>query len=935
MRQETLEQLNRISENVPGVLYRFIMKKDGTFSCPYISDNVRALGLETGEVTAVAGRMFDLVHPEDLPGMMASIGESARTLSDWRWEGRMVIGGKTAWYRGASRPRRLDNGDILWDGLILDITDQRELQRKMEKAEVDFRNIIERTAEGVYRSTLEGRYIMVNKAFARMFGYDSPKELMESVVDIRRQMYSDPADREGSIRKVLARGHGELEVQVLCRDGSRKWVLNSVRVVRDGAGNVAYFEGIVKDITDRVHAQEQMRLSEERYRLLIENLPVVTYSFSPGYPDGAFFINGKVRELTGYDEEELMETPTLIYDMMHPEDRAELIKGFTEDLRSGSTGERTYRILTRDGMTKWIRDRYYLTRNDEGYLVRVYGLLEDISSKKKIEEELTTIMKSMTDMIAVVDLRGVFQFVTPSSEILAGYRPEELLGRDCMEQVHPDDHAKVMEAFKRTVEGEKAVVNYRVRHRDGHYIWVDYNATLLHDRRGKMTGVVSGHRDVTDRVRAQEALRRSEEKYRLMIENIPLVVYSVNTASPPTEVFMFGRVKEVTGYSTEDFLNDPGLIIAVVHPADRAMVLARSRKSIKDNIPLEMEYRIITRDGRTRWLRDRFVPVLDEHGRVGFVYGIVEDVTQRKTVEEALKESEARFRSIFENAVEGIFQTTPEGNFISANPALTRMAGYASTEEMLRDVKNITGHFYVDLEDRKRHLDLVDKQGFVSGYEVPCKRKDGSVIWVSFSTRAVKRPDGRTAFYEGTIEDITLRKQAERELQACKKDLERQVDRRTAELQEREKELEQKSRYLEEANTALRVLLSQREKDTREVQEAVLNNVRELILPHVEKLKLSAMDGGGQKMYLDIIEKNLETIVSPYITLLKRMNTHLTPQEIQVANMVKQGHSSKTIAGLLNLSMRTVDCHRANIRKKLGIRNKKANLRIRLGALEG
>ena len=88
-------------------------------------------------------------------------------------------------------------------------------------------------------------------------------------------------------------------------------------------------------------------------------------------------------------------------------------------------------------------------------------------------------------------------------------------------------------------------------------------------------------------------------------------------------------------------------------------------------------------------------------------------------------------------------------------------------------------------------------------------------------------------------------------------------------------------------------------------------------------------------MYLDIIEKNLETIISPYITLLKRMNTHLTPQEIQVANMVKQGHSSKTIAGLLNLSMRTVDCHRANIRKKLGIRNKKANLRIRLGALEG
>ncbi len=809
-RRETLTQLNRIAENVPGILYQFLRKKDGSYGCPFVSDSVRAMGLDPREVMDETGRIFDLVHPEDLPGMFSSIEESARGLADWRWEGRLVIDGKTAWYRGASRPRRLKNGDILWDGLMLDVTDEVRLQEKKREAEEAFRNIVERTKEGVYRSTPEGRFIMANEAFARMIGYDSPGELMESVVHIGRQVYVDSADREASIRKVLEEGHGEMEIQIKCRDGKRKWVLNSVRVIRDGEGRVSFFEGIVKDISERKAVEESLRRSQERYRVLLENLPVVTYSYLPAYPIRELIVGGWVEKLTGYTEDELVGEPSLLHDMMHPQDREVLLGKFTSDVRAASAGERVYRILDRRGVQKWVRDCYRFDRDENGAVVRVYGLLEDISLRRETEEalrekeeKLSIILASMNDMITVTDLRGGVQFVTPSCEPISGYRPEELVGRDCMEQVHPDDRERLSGVVQRMREGEKMITRYRVRHRDGRYLWVDNSGVPIRDRDGIVTGVVSVHRDITEQVRA----------------------------------------------------------------------------------------------------------------------------------EEALVESEASYRNIVEHAVEGIFQTTSDGTFISANAALARMTGYGSAKEMLEDVSSSVRDFYADPADRVRHLDLLETEGLAMNFEFPARRKGGSVFWVSANTRAVKGPDGTTAFYEGRVEDITARKRVEQELEAYKDNLEKVMEQRTAELRDRERELRQKTRYLEEANVALRVLLAQREKDTREIQEAVLSNVREFVIPQVEKLRLLLPDD-GQRMFLDVIGKNLETVVSPYINILKRMDERLTPQEIQVSNLVRQGHSTKTIAELMNLSTRTVDCHRANIRKKLGIHNRKINLRVRLSTLD-
>jgi len=152
-------------------------------------------------------------------------------------------------------------------------------------------------------------------------------------------------------------------------------------------------------------------------------------------------------------------------------------------------------------------------------------------------------------------------------------------------------------------------------------------------------------------------------------------------------------------------------------------------------------------------------------------------------------------------------------------------------------------------------------------------------------------------------------------------------------LREREAELEIKTNSLEEVNTALRVLLERRDEDKTEVEEKVLVNVKELVVPFLEKVKKSQLDP-RQVAYIHILESNLNDIVSPFLRTLSAKYVSLTPTEIQVANLIKEGKATKEIAELLNLSSKTINTHRQNIRRKLGLKNKKVNLRSHLLSLQ-
>ena len=192
--------------------------------------------------------------------------------------------------------------------------------------------------------------------------------------------------------------------------------------------------------------------------------------------------------------------------------------------------------------------------------------------------------------------------------------------------------------------------------------------------------------------------------------------------------------------------------------------------------------------------------------------------------------------------------------------------------------------------------------------------KNGETVWLEINARTM-RENGKQVSIHGIARNITERKRMEED------------------LRKRERELEEKSRNLEEANMALKVLLKHREEDRVELEEKVLYNMRELIIPYIENLKMTNVDS-RQLNQLKIIEDNIKNIISPFMRNLSTRYPNLTPTEIQVINFIKEGRTTKEIAGLLKASSRTIEFHRDNIRKKLRLKNRKMNLRSHLLTLQ-
>jgi PAS domain S-box-containing protein len=312
-----------------------------------------------------------------------------------------------------------------------------------------------------------------------------------------------------------------------------------------------------------------------------------------------------------------------------------------------------------------------------------------------------------------------------------------------------------------------------------------------------------------------------------------------------------------------------------------------------------------------RWYRciDRAIKWPD--GRM-VRYEMAIDVHEHKLMEEALQRSEKKYRILVEAMNEAFSMVDENKVRIYANERLCEMLGCE-----MHEIVGVPADKNFDETNSKLFGEQFArrKKGGDEAYEITFKRKDGQKVPTIVSPRPVFDENGKFKGSIAVITDITKLKQTEEA------------------LKEREKELETQAANLEEVNAALKVLLKRRDDDKRELEEKVLLNVRELVDPYLEKLKNGGLND-KQKAYLDIMESNLNDIISPFSRKLYLRYYDLSPSEMQIAALVRHGKTTKEIANLLNLSTRTVDTHRLRIRTKLGIRNKKSNLRSYLLSLQ-
>lgn len=286
------------------------------------------------------------------------------------------------------------------------------------------------------------------------------------------------------------------------------------------------------------------------------------------------------------------------------------------------------------------------------------------------------------------------------------------------------------------------------------------------------------------------------------------------------------------------------------------------------------------------------------------------DISARKRTEDELKKQTLRNELIIETAIDGFFVLDVEGRILEANRAASQILGYSKQELIGLNIKDLeVSENYDEIRDRAKKL--MKKRA--DRFETRNRHKKGWVVDLETRVNFVQMNDDK--FYFAFFNDITGRKRAERA------------------LTEREKELEQKAKALEEMNTALRVLIKTRDEDRMELEENVLLNIQHFVLTYLEKLKKSKLNE-KQKSYVSLMEKNLEDeIVSPLSSRLSSVYLKFTPTEIKISNLVKQGKTTKEIAELLCLSIKTIESHRKSIRGKLSIKNTKTNLRSHLLSL--
>jgi PAS domain S-box-containing protein len=603
-------------------------------------------------------------------------------------------------------------------------------------------------AVGLSITDLQGRFVQVNPAYCSLTGYT------EAELEARDfQSLTHPDDLPRTMAKVQSLLSGEIssfliEKRYIRKDAIVVCVLNSVSVIRDNAGRPTNLVRLSQDITERVGLEESLRQAEARTESILESIADVHVLFDRNWR--YVYVNEAAVRAIGRPREQILGRT--------------LWELFPDIV--GTELEREYRRAM-DERVNVNFDFHHQTRNN-WWENRIYpvpiGLAlfaTDITERKHTEEELRRakefserLIQTANVIVLGLDMKGKINIFNQTAEKITGYAFSELEGKSWFETLVPKDkYPHVWEEFSRLVASDKVPSTFEnpilTKNGEERYIAWRNNQVRMD---GKVVGIISFGNDITEHKQAEERLREYEKVVEGLEEMIVVVDrdYRYLLAN---QAFLKQRQMEreqVVGHLVSEIL-DSQLFEKVIKPQlDRCFQGKVVRYEMNYSYP-EIGERV---------LAISCFPIEGPHG-VDQAACVLQDITERRRAGAALREAEQKYRDIFENAGEGIFQSTREGRYIAANLALARMHGFDSPEELIRDRSDISTQIYVDPERREEFKRLLEEQGAVRGFEHQVFRKDGSKIWISVNARAVRDGQGRILYYEGTSQDISERREAE------------------------------------------------------------------------------------------------------------------------------------------------------------------------------
>ena len=633
------------------------------------------------------------------------------------------------------------------------------LYTQLRTTEEKYRLIFENATEGLFQTTPEGQLLTANPKFARIFGYDSPGEMIDTINDFGNQLYVNPNDRVEAGRLQEARGALEgFEMEAYRKDRERIWLSLNRRSVRNQEGELLYFEGSIDDITQRKRAAEERaqltaQIESQRQRLnnIVASVPGVVWEAwgEPGIGTGHLdFASDYIETMLGYTVEECLAMPNFWLSTLHPDDREQAGRLAAEAFASGKSSTLEFRCIAKDGREVWLESKFAVVTDESGRPVGMRGVNTDIGERKRAEEALKLSEGQLAEAQRLAHI-GSWNWDLEKNELTWSDEHYHIFGiqRGDIEVnnsdavfnfINPEDRELVRLEVAKSIETKKPFnFFYRIARRDGEERIIQSSGSLETDGKGQPVRLFGTAQDVTDRERIGKELRQSEERYRDLVENAHDLIYEHDLQGNYTASNKAGE--RITGYSLEESLQ---LNLAQTLAPE---YLAKGQEMLKRKLAGESvtayDLVIVGKDGRRVPVEVNTRLVFKDGVPVG-VQGIARDITERKRVEEELRESEERYRLLFDSNPQPMWVYDRETlAFLAVNESAVNHYGYSREEFLAMTIKDIRRAEGVPVL-----LDsLTSRAGNVdSPREWDHLKKDGSTIKVEITSHLLIF-DGRPA----------------------------------------------------------------------------------------------------------------------------------------------------------------------------------------------
>ncbi|HYU98526.1 MAG TPA: PAS domain S-box protein [Pyrinomonadaceae bacterium] len=768
----------------------------------------RIFGLQPQKIN-FGKEAFELIHPDDRERVISTVKTSLKTKEAY------------SFYYRVCRPDGVERivhtrGLVVCDehgeplrvfGATQDVTEHQQAELALRHAEEKYRDIFDHAGEGIFQSTPEGRYIRANPALARIHGFDSPEELIRNCTDISREKYAKPERRQEF--KNLLEQHGMVrgfEHQVIRKDGSRIWITVNARVVRDPDGKVLYYEGTTQDINERKLAEARsaafatlaLKLSGAMTQLDAAKIIVDTANELFGYDSCNLDLYDKATDLVypllnidTINREPVDVTAAIAVEKPSPRSRRIIDLGPELTLRQvpvkfdddsipfGDTSrpsaslmgvpichaEAVIGLLSIQSYAPGAYDHRDLLNLQAlaTYCGEALNRVRIEESLRKSEERYRELFENAKDAYYVHDLSGRYISVNHAAEKLAGRPRAEIIGRRFSDFV-PPEHLEVVNnnLCRKLIDEGETKYEIEIVASDGRRVPVEVSSHLIYEN-GVAVSVQGTARDITERKRAEEALRQSEREYRGLFENAHDAILIID---PELEIVLEvnQRACEVYGISRSEFV---GLSLeSITHDVERGRIV------IKETLERGMshDFETVQRrgDGTEMFLHIN-ASVVEYNGKIA-IQSINRDITEQKRAEEALRQSEERFSKAFHSSPAALSITLLEdGRLLEVNAAFLRMTGFSRDEVIGRSTLEL-GLWDNQSQNRLMMAKARREHGAIVDFETKFRKKSGEIRDALLSVELIQLGLGEPSVL-GIAQDVTERNRAEEALQSYPRQL--------------------------------------------------------------------------------------------------------------------------------------------------------------------